>query len=293
MNLFLGQLVNGIMLGGLYALVAVAYTLIFGVLRIVYFAQGQVMMIGAYAGLVVLLVVPSIPIALAAACIVGAALGFVIERVAVRPLAGRHHLMPLVTTVSVGVILEELVRLGVARGFSVAYPPAVLAQGQIVRFGLVTASSMQFGVFLAAAGLMAALTLLINRSWYGRAIRSVAADRDVAALLGVNLNRVTSATFALSSALTAGAGVLFGLTYSTIDPYFGGIIGFKALAVVLFGGLGSLTGAGLAGLVLGITEAMAAAYLPTSYLDAFAFGTMMLVILVRPGGLVSVAASER
>ena len=287
MDVFLGQVVNGLMLGGLYALISTAYTLIFGVLRIVYLTHGQVMMIGAYSALFVFTLTRNLFIALAFAALIGALLGVGIERFAVRPLYGEHHLMPLVTTVSIGVILEELTRMTVNGGQMVSYPDSLTNGSPGLRIGFIAVSTIQIAVFAISLVSMLGLTYIIRRTWYGRAMRAMAQNPDVAAMLGVSITGISSMTFALSSAITAAAGVLFGLIYTSFDPYFGGIIGLKALAVCLFGGLGSVPGAVLAGFVLGLTESLAAGYLPTSYQNAFAFGLMMIILLVRPSGLVA------
>ena len=280
-----GQIANGLMLGGVYALIAVAFNLIFGVLRIVYFAHGQVMMVGAYVGLAVLLTIHNIVLALVAAALVAALLGLFMERVIVRRLLGRHHLMPLVSTVSAGVILEEAIRLGVNHGQTVSYPGSALAGLPSIRFGLIHFGAVQLVVLITSLLLVIALTYAIRTTWYGRAMRAMAQSPDVTRILGVNVPRTSAGTFALSSALTGAGGVLFGLIYASFNPYFGGIIGIKALAVVLLGGLGSLSGAAIGGLLLGLVEALATGYLPTSWENAFAFGLMMLILLVRPGGL--------
>ena len=279
------QIVNGLMLGGVYALIAVAFNLIFGVLRIVYFAHGQVMMVGAYVGLAVLLTLHNVAFALIAAALVAAVVGLFMERVVVRPLLGQHHLMPLVSTVSAGVIMEEVVRLAVNHGQTVSYPESALAGFPNLSFGTVSFGAVQLLVLVISVLLVLALGWVIRATWYGRAMRAVAQSPDITAILGVNIPRTAAMTFAISSALTGAGGVLFGLIYASFDPYFGEIIGIKALAVVLLGGLGSLGGAAAGGILLGLVEALAIGYLPTSWENAFAFGLMMVILLVRPGGL--------
>ncbi|HTU01752.1 MAG TPA: branched-chain amino acid ABC transporter permease [Candidatus Sulfotelmatobacter sp.] len=282
---FLQQVINGLLMGGVYALVAVGFALIFGVLRVLYMTHGEVLMLAAYIGLFAVTLTNSLVIAMLAAMASAAIVGMLIERIAVRPLRGQHHLMPLVTTISVGLILQEVIRITVHGGEPVAYPRQVRLALSPISLGPLTIGSAQVLVLIVSVVLMIALTYFIRRTKAGRAIRAVAQDFDVAAMLGVSIDRVSALTFAVSSALTGAAGVLFGVLFSSITPYIGGGIGFKALAIVLFGGLGSLPGAVVGGLILGLVESLAVGYLATTYRDAFAFATMILILLVRPSGL--------
>jgi branched-chain amino acid transport system permease protein len=193
--------------------------------------------------------------------------------------------MPLVSTVSAGVIMEEVVRLTVNHGQTISYPSSALAGLPALSFGLIHIGAVQLLVLVISVVLVLTLGYIIRSTWYGRAMRAMAQSPDVTAVLGVDTARIAATTFALSSALTGAGGVLFGLIYASFDPYFGGIIGIKALAVVLLGGLGSLGGAAVGGILIGLVEALATGYLPTSWENAFAFGIMMVILLVRPGGL--------
>lgn len=282
---FLQQVINGLLMGGVYALVAVGFALIFGVLRVIYMTHGEVLMLAAYIGLFATSLTQSLVVAMASAMAAAALVGVVIERVAIRPLRGQHHLMPLVTTISVGLILQEVVRITVHGGEPVAYPRQIRMGVNPIAIGPLSIGSAQVIVLVVSIGLMLALTWFIRRTKNGRAIRAVAQDLDVAAMLGVSIDRISALTFAISSALTGAAGVLFGVIFSSITPYIGGNIGFKALAIVLFGGLGSLPGAVVGGLILGLVESLAVGYLATTYRDAFAFATMILILLVKPTGL--------
>lgn len=285
MSLFLQQTINGLLIGGTYALMAVGFTLIFGVLRFVYLAHGEVMMLGAYVGLFTLRWVPSVPLALLAAMMCTALVGLLIERLTLRPLIGYHHLMPLVTTVSAGILIQEVLRLTVNNGQPVTYPRAVRVGAPVLTVGPVNFSSIQLTILVVSFALMLVLTYLVNRTRLGRAIRSIAQSPDLATLLGVNVGRISAFTFALACALAGATGVLFGLMFPTITPYVGDSFNFKALAIVLFGGLGSLPGAVFGGLLLGVVEALAVGYLQSSLRDIFAFAVMMLILFVRPNGL--------
>jgi branched-chain amino acid transport system permease protein len=284
------QLVNGIMLGAVYALIAIGYTLIFGVLGMLHLAHGEVFMVGAFVGLVVALQLPSVVLAIAVAMIATGLLGLVIERVAFRPLRGAHHLAPLATTIGAGIVLQETTRWyfgAEQRGY-----PRTLAD-VVWELGPLRLSSVQVFILAAAVVLMVALHLFLSRTGPGRAIRATAEDPTVAGLLGVNVEVVVLVTFFVGSALAGAAGVLVGLAYNSVHPFIGVQMGIKGLVVMLLGGLGNVAGAMVGGLVLGVLEVLGAAYLASSYRDAFAFGAMMLILLVRPEGLLGATVQRR
>lgn len=295
MAVFLQQVVNGLVIGSSYALVAVGFTLIFGVLRIVYLAHGAVLVAGAYLGLFALTWSGSVTVALIVGTIGSALLGLVVEFVALRPVRQQDHLIALVTTISFATIAQEGLRLSVQSGQPISYPEnigSVLLRTQIGGVSLhITVG--QLAVMAVALVLVVALTFIIQRTWMGRSIRAVADSPLVASMLGIRVNVISAQTVALASALAGAAGVLLGLTIPAIDPYVGEHLQFKALAVVLFGGLGSVPGAVLGGLLLGFVEAMAAGYLATSYRDLFAFMTMVVILFFRPSGLLGRRLVER
>lgn len=295
MTVFLQQVVNGLVIGSSYALVAVGFTLIFGVLRIVYLAHGAVLVAGAYIGLFSLMWFGSLLAALVVGTIGAAILGLLVEFVALRPVRQQDHLIALVTTTSFATILQEALRLSVQNGQAVSYPASigsVLLQTNIGGVSLhVTVG--QVAVIVVALVLVVALTFIIQRTWMGRSIRAVADSPLIASMLGIRVNVISAQTVALASALAGAAGVLLGLTIPAIDPYIGEHLQFKALAIVLFGGLGSIPGAVIGGLLLGFVEAMAAGYLATSYRDLFAFVTMVVILFFRPSGLLGRRLVER
>ena len=295
MTVFLQQVVNGLIIGSSYALVAVGFTLIFGVLRIVYLAHGAVLVAGAYIGLFSLMWFGSLLAALVVGTIGAAILGLLVEFVALRPVRQQDHLIALVTTTSFATILQEALRLSVQNGQAVSYPASigsVLLQTNIGGVSLhVTVG--QVAVIVVALVLVVALTFIIQRTWMGRSIRAVADSPLIASMLGIRVNVISAQTVALASALAGAAGVLLGLTIPAIDPYIGEHLQFKALAIVLFGGLGSIPGAVIGGLLLGFVEAMAAGYLATSYRDLFAFVTMVVILFFRPSGLLGRRLVER
>lgn len=295
MSTFLQQIINGLTIGSSYALVAVGFTLIFGVLRVVYLAHGAVLAAGAYIGLFSLAYTGSVFAALVLGTIGAGLLGVLVEVLSVRPFRGENHLIPLVTTVSAAAIIHELLRLAFEGGQPISYPAAVTST--LLRFQIGSAQLHitvgQLAVMAVAIVLVIGLTLIVRWTWMGRSIRSVADSEPVSRLLGVKVNLISAQTVGLASALAGAAGVLLGLTIPAIDPHFGDPLQFKALAVALFGGLGSLPGAVLGGLLLGLIEAFAAGYLETSYRDLFAFIAMIIILFLRPAGLLGRNVSQR
>lgn len=281
--MFLQQLVNGLMLGGAYALVAIGYTLIFGVLGLLHLAHGEVFMVGAYLGLALVLAGLPLWAALLGAMAGTAALGVLVERVAFRPIRDRgSHVTPLMTTIAVGLILQHaVVKLYGAE--QVAFPTVM----RVVQFDLgpVTLSSLQLVILGTSIALMLLLNLFLRRTRMGMAIRATAENPTTAGLMGVNVSAAIVATFAVASALAGAAGVLLGWNFTAINPFFGVKVGLKGLAIMLLGGLGNVTGAMVGGLVVGVVEVMSVAYLASSYRDAFAFGLMIVILLIRPTGL--------
>ena len=289
--MLLQQLVNGVMLGAVYALIAIGYTLIFGVLGMLHLAHGEVFMVGAFVGLLVATTYSgNVMLALAAAMLATGLLGVLIERVAFRPLRGAHHLAPLATTIGAGIALQETARWYFGpeqKGF----PAAIAAISWEV--GPLRVSSVQVFILASAIVLMAAVSVFLARTRAGRAVRATAEDPAVAGLLGVNVSAVVVLVFFVASALAGAAGVLVGLAYNSVHPFIGVQMGIKGLVVMLLGGLGNVPGAMVGGLVLGILEVLGVAYFASSYRDAFAFGAVMLMLLVRPEGLLGLRLPRR
>jgi branched-chain amino acid transport system permease protein len=284
------QMVNGVMLGAVYALIAIGYTLIFGVLGVLHLAHGEVFMVGAFAGLVAVRASGSILLAIAFAMLVTAVLGMLIEYVAFRPLRGAHQLAPLATSIGAGIVLQETTRwyFGAEQQ---GFPPTLATD--VWQLGPLRIASAQGFMLLAALALMAALHLFLSRTHAGRAIRATAEDPIAAALLGVNVSGAVIVCFLVGSALAGAAGVLVGIAYNSVHPFIGVQMGIKGLVVMMLGGLGNVPGAMLGGLVLGVLEVLGAGYLASSYRDAFAFGALMLILLVRPEGLLGLRTQRR
>ena len=289
--MLLQQLVNGVMLGAVYALIAIGYTLIFGVLGMLHLAHGEVFMVGAFVGLVVTTAYSgNVMLALAAAMLATGLLGVLIERVAFRPLRGAHHLAPLATTIGAGIALQETARWYFGpeqKGF-----PSTIAL-RLWEIGPLRMSSVQVFILASAVVLMAAVSLFLARTRAGRAVRATAEDPTVAGLLGVNVGAVIVLVFFVASALAGAAGVLVGLAYNSVHPFIGVQMGIKGLVVMLLGGLGNVPGAMVGGLVLGVLEVLGVAYFASSYRDAFAFGAVMLMLLLRPEGLLGLRLARR
>jgi branched-chain amino acid transport system permease protein len=292
LEFFLQQLGNGIILGSAYALVAIGLTLIFGVLGVINLAQGEIFVVGAFAGLVCLEAGLGPTAALLAGGSVAALLGLLIERLALRPLpASADPHIRMVSTIGVAVVIQQVVtRIFSARQH--AYPtPEVLA-------GRVTVGPVQFDlvnlfILVLAAVLTVALTLLIRRTKLGIAIRAVAENPRTAAMMGIDSDKVVPLVFAVSSALAGVAGVLVGMYFNNVGPFIGIPIGLKALAAVIFGGLGSVGGAVVASLVIGVAEVMTVAYVASSWRDAVAFAIIIVALLFRPSGLFGARLSEK
>ena len=277
------QIVNGLMLGASYSLVAIGYTLIFGVLNLLYFAHGEVFMVGAFVGLFLVTHAGfGIFGALIGAMIACAVLGVVAVFVAIRPVAKDRPLAPLISSIGLTIVLQNVFIYFIG-GQQLSFPETI--SQTLYRFGPVTVSSSQIFVLVIAISLMALLWLLIERSKLGRAIRATAENHETAALLGVDVNRVVLITFIIGSGIAGIAGVLDGIKNSNISPFMGLGAAVKGLIVMLLGGLGNVPGAMVAGLLLGMIEILSAAYIGTTERDLFSFLILILILLYKPTGL--------
>jgi branched-chain amino acid transport system permease protein len=285
------QLVNGLMLGASYALVAIGYTLIFGVLNLLYFAQGEVFMVGAFVGLYLVVAAgANIYGAIIGAMIICGALGAVAFFVAVRPVSKDRPLAPLISTIGLTIILQNLA-VYIFGGQQMAFPETI--EQKLYRLGPVTVSSAQLFILGVAVTLMVLLWLFIERTKMGRAIRATAENHETAALLGVDVNRVVLITFIIGSAIAGVAGVLDGIKNSNISPFMGLGAAVKGLIVMLLGGLGNVPGAMVAGLMLGMIEILSAAYIGTTERDFFSFLILILILLWQPTGLFGTRTVEQ
>jgi branched-chain amino acid transport system permease protein len=308
----LQQVINGIQLGSIYALIALGYTMVYGVLRLINFAHGDVFMIGAYIGYFAAVALnlkeqPTLGAALIAllpvllAAMVGCAvLGLVIERLAYRPLRRAPRLTALITAIGVSLFLQNAAQLLFKA--DPKFFPSVTPQGaaQTLHLGGVTISKDQMVLVAAAAVLMAILWYIVQRTRIGKAMRAVSYDADAAALMGISTDSVIAFTFGLGAALAGAAGVLFAaLTYAKILPLMGVQIGLKAFVAAVVGGIGSIPGAMLGGLLMGLSESFVkgapaiGSFEPSRWTDAVAFVLLILVLLIRPAGLLGRFAPEK
>ena len=297
------QLVNGLSLGAIYALIAIGYTMVYGIIGMINFAHGEIYMIGSYVGLVTLTAIGvqagyPLPLLLAAALIVSVAvtglLGWTVERVAYRPLRGGPRLVPLISAIGVSIFLQNFVQIGQgSRDMSV---PALISGALEFQMGsdfTVTVPYSRMIIVGVTLLLMTGLTLFIARSRMGRACRACAEDMGMANLLGIDTNRVISFTFVLGAMLAAVGGVLIALTIGKLNPYIGFIAGIKAFTAAVLGGIGSIPGAMLGGVLLGLAETFAAGYLPAEYKDVVSFALLVLILLFRPTGLLGKPEVEK
>jgi branched-chain amino acid transport system permease protein len=296
MRLFFQELVNGITMGALYALVALGFSMVYGVLKLLNFAHGDLFMVGAFIGYFVIQwfggpLALSIPVPLLlvimfvlAAVLVGG-LGVAIERFAYRPLRNAPRIAPLITAIGISFFLENSALLLFGSQFRVYNTSNFISFSSGFQIGSVNIDSVQIMVLVLALGLMVALRLLVIRTKLGKQMRAVASDREAAEMLGINVNFTIAATFFLGSALAGVAGVMSGLLFNTVTNTIGFIAGLKAFTAAVVGGIGNLPGAVLGGLLLGIAESFITGYISSTYTNLFVFALLIAVMLVRPTGL--------
>lgn len=293
------QIGNGLTLGGVYALIALGYTLVYGILFMINFAHGDVMMFGAYAGFFVLAALDAtgftrsnqflaVALVFAAGMIVSMITGVLLERIAYRPLRAAPRLVPLITAIGASVFLQEAARLIFGAPVRVYTKPEFLAGGIIFPGGIPMPKTGAF-VIVASIALMAVLYYLVQRTRTGRAMRAVATNKEAAALMGVSVDRIIVTTFAIGSILAGAAGVMLGFHNSQINSTMGFFPGIKAFTAAVLGGVGNIPGAMLGGIVLGLAEALGPTLLdiPSQYKDVIAFSLLVIVLIFRPQGILS------
>jgi len=290
------QLFNGLTLGLIYALIAVGYTMIYGVIELINFAHGEVYMLGAFLCLTFInaLGMPFFP-AMIAAILCCSVIGMVIERVAYKPLRRAPRLAALITAIGVSIFLQNLAMIVWASRpvpFARQAVPAAF-NNTAFALGQVNVSGLQLFIYGVTIAMMAALTLIINKTRVGTAMRALAQNPVSAALMGINVDRVISFTFALGSGLGGVAGVLVGVYYNTLYATMGYNAGVKAFAAAVLGGIGSVPGAMLGGVVLGVAETLGAGYVSSEYRDGLGYAVMIAVILLRPSGLLGKSVTQK
>ncbi|WWT75053.1 high-affinity branched-chain amino acid ABC transporter permease LivH [Lautropia mirabilis] len=296
------QTFNGLSLGAIYALIAIGYTMVYGIIGMINFAHGEIYMIGAYVGLVTLSALGTqggvpLPLAiglmLAMAMIVTALYGYSVERIAYRPVRGGPRLVALISAIGMSIFLQNWVALG--QGSRDMAVPSLISGGIDIPFGNfdVTFSWSRILIIVVTVVLMVGLSLYIRHSRMGRASRACSQDMQMARLLGIDTNRVISFTFVLGAVLAAVGGVLIAITIGKLNPFIGFIAGIKAFTAAVLGGIGSIPGAMLGGVLLGLAETFAAAFISAQYKDIVAFGLLILILLFRPSGLLGKPEVEK
>ncbi|HLT78048.1 MAG TPA: branched-chain amino acid ABC transporter permease LivH [Ferrovibrio sp.] len=295
MEYFLQQLINGVTLGAVYALIAIGYTMVYGIIGMINFAHGEIYMIGAFIAVISFSVLGLVgltwvPLALLIVLIVSMLLtglyGWTVERIAYRPLRGSFRLAPLISAIGMSIFLQNYVQI--AQGARIKPLQPMIRGGIELMSGetfSVTLSYLQIIIIVLTVLLMAAFSWLIASTSLGRAQRACEQDRTMAALLGVNVDRTISLTFVLGAFLAAVAGLMTTLYYGVVDFYIGFLAGLKAFTAAVLGGIGSLPGAMLGGLLIGLIEAFWAAYFSSEYKDVAAFSILVIVLIFRPTGL--------
>jgi branched-chain amino acid transport system permease protein len=282
LSLLLTQLINGLTQGSIYALIAIGFVIIFGTMNLVTFAHGEVYMIGAFMGYFAL-TVWHLPWYVALAMGMGAAwvLGFLIEKISFRPLRTAGHMPPLLITIGLAIILKDLVNIF----FGAENRPVPSVYGETIRIAGFQISLLQLLILGIAAFLIIVLRILIQGTKIGRAMRATAQDHEAAYAMGVNINRVFSISFSLASSLGGAAGVLVGIYYNAVYPVMGDTAGLKGFAACIFGGLTSIPGAILGGLIIGVVENLTVQFIASGYRDIVAFIVLVIVLIFRPQGI--------
>jgi branched-chain amino acid transport system permease protein len=301
---FFQQIINGLSLGSIYALIALGYTMVYGILKLINFAHGEVFMVGAYGGYFIATALgvdgdeasgAGFPLVLAfvvlvASMALSALLGVTIEALAYRPVRSAPRLTPLITAIGVSLFLQN-VAMRVFTPNPRRYP-AILRE---LRFevGGVIITNIKLAIFVVAIGLMIGLQQFVQRTWTGRAMRALSLNMDAARLMGIDVNRTIRATFAVGSALAAAGGILFGLDQITINPLMGVLTGMKAFVAAVLGGIGNIPGAVVGGLLIGLAEQLTAGYLSPDYRDAITFVILVVILVAKPEGLLGVVRQEK
>ena len=306
MDIFIQQIINGLTLGAVYAVVALGYTMVYGIIQLINFAHGEVVMIGAMVAFTVISalagsgVPPLLIVLIATGCAIPVCmlLGYAMERVAYRPLRGAPRLAPLITAIGLSIILQHVAMLIWSRN-PLAFPQIV--RTEMYDLGGATITNVQITIITMCVLMMATLALLVYRTRLGTAMRATAQNASVAGLMGIDANRIIAATFAIGAALAAVAGVMVASYYGIAHYTMGANLGLKAFCAAVLGGIGNLPGAMLGGVLLGVVEALGAGYIGeftnnvfgSNYQDVFAFIVLILVLVFRPSGLLGERVGDR
>ena len=290
-NVFVQQIINGVSLGSIYALIALGYTMVYGIIKLINFAHGDIYMVGAYVSFfAVTMANMSIVPALLISMIVTALLGMLVERLAYAPLRHAPRISVLITAIGMSFLLEY------GSMYFVSPTPRTFPEvmGNLAyNIGGFVINGQQLLIFAITTILMIILTYVVQKTKVGQAMRAVSFDTETAQLMGINANRIISFTFGIGSALAAAGGVLVGVYYNSIDPLMGIMPGLKAFVAAVFGGIGSIPGAMAGGIMLGVIEALVSGFISSTFRDAAAFAILILVLLFRPSGIFGKAVREK
>lgn len=284
------QIINGLSLGSIYALIALGYTMVYGIIQLINFAHGDIYMIGAFTGYFAIMSGLPFPVALLLAMVCPAIVGAVMERAAYKPLRYSPRITALITAIGVSLFLENLGILILKpdpRSFPHVFDAAPF------KFSGVTVSAAQVLTFTVTLVLMVGLTLFIRHTKTGKAMRALAQDLEAAQLMGININRIISATFTIGSALAGAAGVMVGILIPRIEPLMGIMPGLKAFVAAVIGGIGSIPGAMLGGVLMGLVETLATGFISSTWRDAIAFGLLIVILLFKPSGILGRNVREK
>ncbi len=312
MEYFLQQLINGLTLGSIYGLIAIGYTMVYGIIGMINFAHGDIFMIGSMTAFIVVLVlgltgasstfmiVAALALVIAFSMLIASVYNWTIERVAYKPLRGSFRLAPLISAIGMSIVLQEFVRIA-QEGRPKPIQPIITGKYEIMKRAVdaggnefvVTISNMQILIILSTIALMAIFTLMINRTALGRAQRACEQDQKMASLLGIDVDRTISITFILGAALAAFAGMMFFMYYNVTDFFIGFLAGIKAFTAAVLGGIGSIPGAMLGGMIIGLIETFWSAYFSVEYKDVAAFALLVVVLIFMPQGLLGKPEVEK
>lgn len=291
MTVFFQQLINGLSLGSIYALIALGYTMVYGIIKLINFAHGDIYMLGAYIGFMAITVLgvgffPALLIAMIGCAI----LGVVIERIAYKPLRNATRIAALITAIGVSYFIEAMTQR--IMGTNVRAFPNVLSS-EVIQFAGLRISYQQIYIFITTVVLMLILQTIVKKTKVGRAMRAVSVDADAARLMGINVDATISYTFAIGSALAGAAGVLVGIYYNSINPLMGMVPGVKAFIAAVFGGIGIVPGAMFGGFFIGIAEALVSGYGGSLYKDAVVYIILIIILIIKPAGLLGKNVKEK
>ena len=293
---FLNQIINGLQVGSIYALIALGYTMVYGIVKLINFAHGDIIMVGSYTAMVIMTELMGLPLwlgflaSILAAMLVCLTFGVVIERVAYKPLRNAQRISALITAIGVSLLLQNTAQLIFSANpqpfpVGIKVPPVILGEMRLSFITLLTVG--------VAVGLMLGLQAFVHKTKVGKAMRAVSEDRDAAQLMGINVNTTISITFAIGSALAAIGAVLYSTAYPSIMPMMGAMPGLKAFIAAVLGGIGVLPGAMLGGFVMGVAESLTKGYISSQWADAVVFGILIVVLLVKPSGILGRRTNEK